>query len=208
MFPNHDISELCYHAEAHVPLIKYEEFKPRGANDPRVGNEGDMMERHPHIHLGVSLQNMAYTKQIAAGGILGRANKKDSEAFKKCCDEILSAEFDLVDAVARKGKEKIMRSSYEENFKTWKRYEHAAKQRTKGKELLTTFDPAKDFTEMVFEDLSTKEVVEPIKEPKKETSLKDVAAARLKNLGRIYNPNEFEKKLDSEIFKKASRNRR
>ena len=200
IFPNHDVEqELCYHAEAHIPKIKYEPFVSRGKNDPRVGQEGDMMERFPHIHLGVSFQNMVYSRQIAAGGILGKANKKDSEAFKKCCDEILSVEFDLIDAVARDGKEAIKRSSYEENYKTWKRYEHAAKQRTKGKELESTFTE-KDYTEMVFEDLP--KAVEPVKEPKKETSLKDVAAARLKNLGRIYNPSEVEKKIDSEIFKK------
>ena len=199
IFPNHSLDELCYHAEAHIPLVKYEEFKSRGANDPRVGTEGDMMERYPHIHLGVSLQNMQYSRQIAAGGILGKANSKDSEIFKQTCDEILSAEFDLVDAVARDGKETIKRSSYEENFKVWKRFEQAALKRTKGKELESTFTE-KDYTEMVFEDLP--KAVEPLKEPKKETSLKEVAAARLKNLGRIYNPNELEKKLDSEIFKK------
>ena len=201
VFPNHDISELCYHAEAHIPLVKYEEFKLRGANDPRVGEEGDMKERYPHVHIGVSLQNMQYSRQIAAGGILGKANSKDSEIFKQCCDEILSAEFDLVDAVAREGKTEIERKTYWENYKTWKRFEHAAKQRTKGKELLATFDPAKDFTEMAFEDLKSK-VVEPVKEPAKETSLKDVAAARLKNLTRIYNPSEIEKKIDSEVFKR------
>ena len=167
MFPNHSLDEICYHAEAHVPLIKYEPFVPRGKNDPRVGEEGDMMERFPHIHVGVSLQNMAYTKQIAAGGILGKANSKDSEIFKKACDEILSVEFNLQDAVARVGKPEIQRQEYEENFKVWKRFEHAAKQRTKGKELLATFDPAKDFTEMIFEDLTPK-ITEPIKEPKKE----------------------------------------
>ena len=202
MFPNHCLDELCYHAEAHVPLIKYEEFKPRGANDPRVGNEGDMMERHPHIHIGVSLQNMQYSRQIAAGGILGKANLKDSETFKKCCDEILSGEFDLVDAVARDGKEAIKRSSYEENYKTWKKFEHAAKQRTKGKELLTTFDPSKDFVEMVFEDLKPK-VVEPVKEPEKEEpKLSDIAAAKLKNLGQLYNPSDIEKKMDTALMKK------
>lgn len=202
IFPNHDIEqELCYHAEAHIPKIKYEPFVSRGKNDPRVGQEGDMMERFPHIHLGVSFQNMVYSRQIAAGGILGKASSKDSETFKKCCDEILSAEFDLIDAVARTGKEKIIRKSYEKNYKTWKRYEHAAKQRTKGKELLATFDPAKDFVEMVFEDLP--KVVEPTKEPKKEEpKLSDVAAARLKNLARIYNPSEIEKKIDSEVFKR------
>ena len=200
IFPNHDIEqELCYHAEAHIPKIKYEPFVSRGKNDPRVGQEGDMMERFPHIHLGVSLQNMAYTKQIAAGGILGKANSKDSEIFKKACDEILSVEFNLQDAVARVGKPEIQRQEYEENFKVWKRFERAAKQRTKGKELESTFTE-KDYTEMVFEDLP--KAVEPVKEPKKETSLKDVAAARLKNLGRIYNPSEVEKKIDSEIFKK------
>ena len=202
MFPNHSLDELVYHAEAHIPLVKYEEFKPRGKNDPRVGQEGDMMERFPHIHVGVSLQNMAYTKQIAAGGILGKANSKDSETFKKCCDEILSVEFDLVDAVARDGKEAIKRSSYEENYKTWKRFEHAAKQRTKGKELLTTFDPSKDFVEMVFEDLP--KAVEPIKEePKKEEpKLSDVAAAKLKNLAQLYNPSDIEKKMDISLLKK------
>ena len=201
MFPNHELDELCYHAEAHIPLIKYEPFVPRGKNDPRVGTEGDMMERYPHIHIGVSLQNMAYTKQIAAGGILGKANSKDSEIFKQTCDEILSVEFDLVDAVAREGKAEIKRKSLEENYKTWKRYEHAAKQRKKGKELLATFDPSKDFVEMVFEDLP--KVAEPIKESKKEEPrLSDIAAARLKNLGRIYNPSEVEKKIDSEVFKR------
>jgi hypothetical protein len=200
MFPNHDVEqELCYHAEAHVPLIKYEPFVPRGKNDPRVGTEGDMMERYPHIHIGISLQNMQYSRQIAAGGILGRANSKDSEIFKQCCDEILSAEFDLIDAVARAGKEDIKRSSYEENFKVWKRFEHAATQRTKGKELLATFTE-KDFTEMVFEDLTPK-IIEPIK-VKEEPKLSDIAATRLKNLNQIYNPSEFEKKLDSAIFKK------
>lgn len=202
MFPNHDISELCYHAEAHIPKIKYEPFVPRGANDPRVGEEGDMIERYPHIHLGVSLQNLQYTRQIAAGGILGKANSKDSELFKKTCDEIISAEFDLVDAVARVGKPEIQRQEYEENFKVWKRFEHAAKQRTKGKELESTFDPAKDFTEMVFEDLKSK-VVEPVKEPKKEEpKLSDVAAARLKNLTQIYNPSDIEKKMDTSLLKK------
>ena len=201
VFPNHDISELCYHAEAHVPLIKYEPFVSRGKNDPRVGTEGDMMERFPHIHVGVSLQNLQYTRQIAAGGILGKANKKDSEKFKQCCDEILSVEFDLIDAVARDGKEAIKRSSYEENYKTWKKFEHAAKQRTKGKELESTFDPAKDFTEIVFEDLA--KTVEPIKESKKEEpKLSDVAAAKLKNLARIYNPSDVEKKMDTTLMKK------
>lgn len=201
MFPNHGLDELCYHAEAHIPLVKYEEFKPRGANDPRVGTEGDMMERFPHIHVGVSLQNMAYTKQIAAGGILGRANKRDSETFKKACDEILSAEFDLIDAVAREGKTEIERKTYGENYKTWKRFEYAAKQRTKGKELESTFNE-KDYTEMVFEDLP--KTVEPIKEePKKEEpKLSDVAVSRLKNLSQIYNPSDIEKKMDTSLLKK------
>ena len=201
MFPNHDVEqELCYHAEAHIPKIKYEPFVSRGKNDPRVGQEGDMMERFPHIHLGVSFQNMVYSRQIAAGGILGKANKKDSEAFKKCCDEILSVEFDLIDAVARDGKEAIKRSSYEENYKTWKRFEHAAKQRTKGKELESTFNE-KDYTEMVFEDLP--KTVEPIKEePKKEPKLSDVAVSRLKNLSQIYNPSDIEKKMDTSLLKK------
>ena len=203
VFPNHSLDELCYHAEAHIPLVKYEEFKLRGANDPRVGQEGDMIERYPHIHIGVSLQNMQYSRQIATGGILGRANKRDSETFKKACDEILSVEFDLIDAVARDGKDAIKRSSYEENFKVWKRFEYAAKQRTKGKELLATFDLSKDFVEMVFEDLSTK-VVEPIKEePKKEEpKLSDIAAAKLKNLARLYNPSDVEKKMDTTLMKK------
>lgn len=202
MFPNHSLDEICYHSEAHIPKIKYEPFVPRGKNDPRVGEEGDMMERYPHIHLGVSLQNMQYTRQIAAGGILAKANSKDSEIFKKACDEILSAEFDLIDAVAREGKEKIMRKSYEENLKVWKRFEHVAKQRTKGKELESTFDPSKDFVEMVFEDLKPK-VVEPVKEPEKEEpKLSDVAASKLKNLGQLYNPSDVEKKLDTALLKK------
>jgi len=202
MFPNHELDELSFHAEAHIPLVKYEPFVRRGANDPRVGEEGDMMERYPHIHVGVSLQNMQYSRQIAAGGILGRANSKDSEIFKQCCDEIVSAEFDLVDAMARDGRETIKRNSYEENYKTWKRFEHAAKQRTKGKELLATFDPSKDFVEMVFED--SPKAVEPVKEPKKEEpKLSDIAAARLKNLSRIYNPtSDIEKKMDTTLMKK------
>lgn len=202
IFPNHDVEqEICYHAEAHIPKIKYEPFVRRGANDPRVGEEGDMTERYPHIHLGVSLQNMMYNRQIATGGILGKANKKDSEKFKQCCDEILSVEFDLIDAVARDGKETIKRSSYEENYRMWKRYEHAAKQRTKGKELESTFTE-KDYTEMVFEDLP--KTVEPIKEePKKEEpKLSDVAASRLKNLSQIYNPSDIEKKMDTSLLKK------
>lgn len=200
-FPNHDISELCYHAEAHIPKIKYEPFIRRGDNDPRVGTEGDMIERYPHIHLGVSLQNMQYSRQIAAGGILGKANKKDSEIFKQTCDEIVSAEFDLQDAVAREGKAEIKRKTYEENYKTWKRFEHAAKQRTKGKELESTFSE-KDFTEMIFEDLPKS--VEAIKEePKKdEPKLSDVAAAKLKNLARLYNPSDVEKKMDITLMKK------
>ena len=40
IFPNHDIEqELCYHAEAHIPKIKYEPFVSRGKNDPRVGQD-------------------------------------------------------------------------------------------------------------------------------------------------------------------------
>ena len=59
-FPRHELGEICFHAEAHVPKILWEKFHSRGNELDEVYEEGEMVERLPHIHIGVSMQNLRF----------------------------------------------------------------------------------------------------------------------------------------------------
>ena len=82
-FPNHSLNEMIYHAEAHVPKIFYEAAEPQRGGAHAKYSETELVERHPHIHLGISLQNALYSGQVSAGGITGRALRAKSIEFKQ-----------------------------------------------------------------------------------------------------------------------------
>ena len=75
-FPNHDIDELLFYAEAHLPIIKEEPYIPRpeGALENRTLNKkhknGEPLKREPHIHLIVSFENMKFTHSVKTGGAI------------------------------------------------------------------------------------------------------------------------------------------
>lgn len=199
-FPNHSLDELIYHAEAHVPKILYEPAEPKRGGAHSKYSETEFVERHPHIHLGISLQNALYSGQVSAGGITGRASRAKSIEFKQACDEILCAKFDLTPAVAGEGKEPVKRKSLEENLKIWEKYERAAKGRSKGKELKFTLDTNIDVVDVVYGDLPKTNPPKVVAVKDDEIALKELAKSRLKNLKKIYNPSEVEKQIDGAVM--------
>ena len=110
-FPNHDIDELLFYAEAHLPIIKEEPYIPRpeGALENRVLNKkhknGEPLKREPHIHLIVSFENMKFTHSVKTGGAIytkGAAKQqvkaimaKSAEKFKRVVNDILSNKYGL-----------------------------------------------------------------------------------------------------------------
>ena len=110
-FPNHDIDELLFYAEAHLPIIKEEPYIPRpeGALENRVLNKkhknGEPLKREPHIHLIVSFENMKFTHSVKTGGVIytkGASKQqakavmaKSVEKFKRVVNDILSNKYGL-----------------------------------------------------------------------------------------------------------------
>ena len=110
-FPNHDIEELLFYAEAHLPIIKEEPYIPRpeGALENRVLNKkhknGEPLKREPHIHLIVSFENMKFTHSVKTGGVIytkGASKQqakavmaKSVEKFKRVVNDILSNKYGL-----------------------------------------------------------------------------------------------------------------
>ena len=110
-FPNHDIDELLFYAEAHLPIIKEEPYIPRpeGALENRTLNKkhknGEPLKREPHIHLIVSFENMKFTHSVKTGGVIytkGAAKQqvkaimaKSAEKFKRVVNDILSNKYGL-----------------------------------------------------------------------------------------------------------------
>lgn len=110
-FPNHDIEELLFYAEAHLPIIKEELYIPRpeGALENRVLNKkhknGEPLKREPHIHLIVSFENMKFTHSVKTGGAIytkGASKQqakaimaKSAEKFKRVVNDILSNKYGL-----------------------------------------------------------------------------------------------------------------
>jgi len=110
-FPNHDIEELLFYAEAHLPIIKEEPYIPRpeGALENRVLNKkhknGEPLKREPHIHLIVSFENMKFTHSVKTGGAIyakGASKQqakaimaKSVEKFKRVVNDILSNKYGL-----------------------------------------------------------------------------------------------------------------
>ena len=110
-FPNHDIEELLFYVEAHLPIIKEEPYIPRseGALENKVLNKkhknGEPLKREPHIHLIVSFENMKFTHSVKTGGVIytkGAAKQqvkavmaKSAEKFKRVVNDILSNKYGL-----------------------------------------------------------------------------------------------------------------
>ena len=110
-FPNHDIDELLFYAEAHLPIIKEEPYIPRpeGVLENRVLNKkhknGEPLKREPHIHLIVSFENMKFTHSVKTGGAIyakGASKQqakaimaKSVEKFKRVVNDILSNKYGL-----------------------------------------------------------------------------------------------------------------
>ena len=110
-FPNHDIDELLFYAEAHLPTIKEEPYIPRpeGALENRTLNKkhknGEPLKREPHIHLIVSFENMKFTHSVKTGGAIytqGASKQqvkaimaKSAEKFKRVVNDILSNKYGL-----------------------------------------------------------------------------------------------------------------
>ena len=110
-FPNHDIEELLFYVEAHLPIIKEEPYIPRseGALENKVLNKkhknGEPLKREPHIHLIVSFENMKFTHSVNTGGVIytkGAAKQqikavmaKSAEKFKRVVNDILSNKYGL-----------------------------------------------------------------------------------------------------------------
>ena len=110
-FPNHDIEELLFYAEAHLPIIKEEPYIPRpeGALENKALNKkhknGEPLKREPHIHLIVSFENMKFTHSVKTGGAIytqGASKQqvkaimaKSAEKFKRVVNDILSNKYGL-----------------------------------------------------------------------------------------------------------------
>ena len=110
-FPNHDIEELLFYVEAHLPIIKEEPYIPRpeGALENRTLNKkhknGEPLKREPHIHLIVSFENMKFTHSVKTGGVIytkGASKQqakavmaKSVEKFKRVVNDILSNKYGL-----------------------------------------------------------------------------------------------------------------
>ena len=199
-FPNHSLDELIHHAEAHIPKILYEPAEPKRGGAHSKYSETELVERHPHIHIGISLQNALYSGQVSAGGIKGIASRAKGIEFKQCCDEILCSKFDLVPAVAGEGKEPVKRKSLEENFQIWAEYQRAAKGRSKGKKLKSSLETSIDVLDVVYGDLPKTNPPKVVAVKDDEIALKELAKSRLKNLKKIYNPSEVEKQIDGQVM--------
>lgn len=142
-FPNHDIDELLFYAEAHLPIIKEEPYIPRpeGALENRVLNKkhknGEPLKREPHIHLIVSFENMKFTHSVKTGGVIytkGAAKQqikavmaKSAEKFKRVVNDILSNKYGLNNIEPLSMDEDQLNKQYE-SFKS------AAQKVKKGKE--------------------------------------------------------------------------
>ena len=142
-FPNHDIEELLFYAEAHLPIIKEELYIPRpeGALENRVLNKkhknGEPLKREPHIHLIVSFENMKFTHSVKTGGAIyakGASKQqakaimaKSVEKFKRVVNDILSNKYGLNNIEPLGMDEDQLKKQYE-SFKS------AAQKVKKGKE--------------------------------------------------------------------------
>ena len=110
-FPNHDIDELLFYAEAHLPIIKEEPYIPRPEVAPensvlnKKHKNGEPLKREPHIHLIVSFENMKFTHSVKTGGAIyakGASKQqakaimaKSVEKFKRVVNDILSNKYGL-----------------------------------------------------------------------------------------------------------------
>ena len=142
-FPNHDIDELLFYAEAHLPIIKEEPYIPRpeGTLENKVLNKkhknGEPLKREPHIHLIVSFENMKFTHSVKTGGVIytkGAAKQqikavmaKSAEKFKRVVNDILSNKYGLNNIEPLSMDEDKLEKQYE-SFKS------AAQKVRKGKE--------------------------------------------------------------------------
>ena len=142
-FPNHDIDELLFYAEAHLPIIKEEPYIPRpeGTLENKVLNKkhknGEPLKREPHIHLIVSFENMKFTHSVKTGGVIytkGAAKQqtkaimaKSVEKFKRVVNDILSNKYGLNNIEPLNMDEDQLEKQYE-SFKS------AAQKVKKGKE--------------------------------------------------------------------------
>ena len=142
-FPNHDIEELLFYAEAHLPIIKEELYIPRpeGALENRVLNKkhknGEPLKREPHIHLIVSFENMKFTHSVKTGGAIytkGASKQqakaimaKSAEKFKRVVNDILSNKYGL-NNIEPLGMDEDQLNKQYESFKS------AAQKVKKGKE--------------------------------------------------------------------------
>lgn len=142
-FPNHDIDELLFYAEAHLPIIKEEPYIPRpeGALENRTLNKkhknGEPLKREPHVHLIVSFENMKFTHSVKTGGVIytkGVAKQqikavmaKSAEKFKRVVNDILSNKYGLNNIEPLSMDEDQLKKQYE-SFKS------AAQKVKKGKE--------------------------------------------------------------------------
>ncbi|WP_459829285.1 aminotransferase [Campylobacter concisus] len=142
-FPNHDIDELLFYAEAHLPIIKEEPYIPRpeGSLENRVLNKkhknGKPLKREPHIHLIVSFENMKFTHSVKTGGAIytkGAAKQqvkaimaKSAEKFKRVVNDILSNKYGLNNIEPLGMNEDQLEKQYES-------FKNAAQKVKKGKE--------------------------------------------------------------------------
>ena len=142
-FPNHDIDELLFYAEAHLPIIKEEPYIPRpeGALENRTLNKkhknGEPLKREPHIHLIVSFENMKFTHSVKTGGAIytkGASKQqakaimaKSVEKFKRVVNDILSNKYGL-NNIEPLGMDEDQLNKQYESFKS------AAQKVKKGKE--------------------------------------------------------------------------
>ena len=142
-FPNHDIEELLFYVEAHLPIIKEEPYIPRpeGALENRTLNKkhknGEPLRREPHIHLIVSFENMKFTHSVKTGGVIytkGAAKQqvkavmaKSAEKFKRVVNDILSNKYGL-NNIEPLGMDEDQLNKQYESFKS------AAQKVKKGKE--------------------------------------------------------------------------
>ena len=142
-FPNHDIDELLFYAEAHLPIIKEEPYIPRpeGTLENKVLNKkhknGEPLKREPHIHLIVSFENMKFTHSVKTGGAIytkGASKQqakaimaKSAEKFKRVVNDILSNKYGLNNIEPLNMDEDQLEKQYE-SFKS------AAQKVKKGKE--------------------------------------------------------------------------
>ena len=142
-FPNHDIDELLFYAEAHLPIIKEEPYIPRpeGALENRTLNKkhknGEPLKREPHIHLIVSFENMKFTHSVKTGGVIYTKSTakqqvkavmaKSAEKFKRVVNDILSNKYGL-NNIEPLGMDEDQLNKQYESFKS------AAQKVKKGKE--------------------------------------------------------------------------